>query len=166
MKICTDDAIYVQLNDIVFLNSSCFSIPKFIYDKVFRNVGKVDDSNRYEFLRFEEKSVIEFFKNVDFILDYDEIKDFSDEMLVSMAQKYAKGKNNIIKKYNLMSDLEKSINSDMLFCCDALEFKMYSLRDFYWFKHGDIDVTLPKGIEYPDWYSKKNVIKMLFKRKK
>jgi len=57
MKIITSEAVYVQKNDIGFLNQTDLPIPASIFMKVFGNgVTIIDNSNRFEFVKFEEKS--------------------------------------------------------------------------------------------------------------
>ena len=65
MKIITNDAAYVQLNDIIHLNQSDLPIPASIFTKVYGDgVFYVGDDNRYEFIKFDEESEIEqFIKN-------------------------------------------------------------------------------------------------------
>ena len=54
MKIITDNAAYVQKNDIAYMNQTDLVIPASIFMKAFGNVTViVDDSNRYEFVTFE-----------------------------------------------------------------------------------------------------------------
>ena len=63
MKIITSEAVYVQKNDIGFLNQTDLSIPASIFLKVFGNgITIIDNSNRFEFVKFEEESEIDFFK--------------------------------------------------------------------------------------------------------
>lgn len=64
MKIITNDAVYVQMNDIAYLNSLDLPIPASIYMKAFGmgGIAIINDMNRYDFIKFEEKSEIQYFK--------------------------------------------------------------------------------------------------------
>ena len=62
-----------------------------------------------------------------------------------------------------MSEKDKFMNVDMLFDCEKLDFRMYSLRDFLCFRQGRIHFDLPNGIEYPK-DCKKNIEKRGFSR--
>ena len=54
MKIITDSAVYVQKNDIAYLNQTDLAIPASIFMKVFGSgIVIIDDSNRYEFVEFD-----------------------------------------------------------------------------------------------------------------
>ena len=75
MKIITDNAAYVQMNDIAFLNHCDLPIPASVFMKSFGfGIFVVDDSNRYDFKEFNKPEDIEFFKNIDWMIDYNEVK--------------------------------------------------------------------------------------------
>lgn len=138
--------------------------------KVFGNgVTIIDNSNRFEFVKFEEKSEIEFFRNLDWIIDYDSVKYLGEEQIVELGQGIAQEKNTIAQTFNAMSDDERRANEHMVSECERLDFKMYSLRDILWFKQGHIQFALPEGIDYPEDCKKveeKGLRKILNKFKK
>lgn len=144
MKIITSEAVYVQKNDIAFLNQTDLAIPASIFLKVFGNgVTIINDKNRFEFVKFEEESEIQFFKELDWIVDYDLVKDLDESQIIELGKTIAKQKNEIAKKYNAMSITKRQENQSMFYECERLEFKMYSLRDILWFKQGQIHFDLP-----------------------
>lgn len=149
MKIITNDAAYIQLNDITYLNQTDLPIPASIFTKVYGNgIFYVGDDNRYNFMKFDEESEIEFFKGIDWMIDFNSVKDLNEEETISLGQSIAEEKNTIAKKFNAMTDKEKEKNIDMVTQCELLDFKMYSLRDVLWFKQGHIKMTLPDCIDY------------------
>lgn len=170
MKIVKDNAIYVQKNDIMFLFQNDLSIPASIFMKVFGNgIIIVDDRNRYEFVKFEEKDEIDFFKSLHWIVDYDTVKDLSDEEIIKLGQMAAEERNSIACMFNSMLDDMKSKHMYSVLRCKMLEFKIYSLRDILWFRQGHIKMTLPDGVQYPKSYKKvdeKGLKKLLKKFKK
>ncbi len=150
MKIITEKAVYVQKNDIAYLTHTDLPIPASIFMKVFGSgVVIIDDHNRYEFERFEEGDEIEFFKSLDWIVDYHSVKDLSDGEIIEIGQNIAQTKNQIAQKFNSMSGDEREKNFEMVTQCELLDFQMYSLRDILWFKQGHLKMTLPEGIDYP-----------------
>lgn len=150
MKIINAAKVYVQKNDIAYLNQTDLSIPASIFMKVFGNgIVIIDDSNRYEFVEFDAKEEIEFFKGIDWMIDYNEVKDLSEEEIMELGQKISQEKNKIANKFNAMKQKDKEKNMDMVAQCELLDFKMYSLRDILWFKQGHILMELPDDIEYP-----------------
>ena len=151
MKIITENAVYVQKNDITYLNHTDLPIPASIFIKVFGNgVVIIDDSNRYEFEKFEDNHEIEFFKRLDWIVDYNSVKDLSDDEIIEIGKSIAQSKNQIAKQFNSMSENERKENLEMVTQCELLDFKMYSLRDILWFKQGHLKMTLPEGVDYPE----------------
>ena len=70
MKIVTDKKVYVQKNDIAYLNQTDLPIPASIFMKVYGNgIVIIDDRNRYEFIEFTAPKEIEFFKKLDWMID-------------------------------------------------------------------------------------------------
>lgn len=167
MKIIRNDVVYVQKNDMGFLNQTDLAIPVSIFMKVFGNgITIIDDSNRFEFVKFEEASEIEYFKNLDWIVDYDSIKDLSEEQIIELGQMVAQERNRIAQTYNVMSKDDREKNMHMIAECEKLDFKMYSLRDVIWFKKGQFKITLPDGVDYPEMHNKveKKGLRRLLKR--
>ena len=153
MKIITENAVYVQKNDIAYLTHTGFSIPASIFVKVFGNgIVIIDDSNRYEFEKFENNSEIAFFKGLDWIVDYNSVKDLSDDEIIKMGLSITQTRNQIALQFNSMSEDERKKNLDMVTKCELLDFKMYSLRDILRFKQGHLKMTLPEGVDYPEGF--------------
>ena len=167
MKIITNDVAYVQKNDIAYLNSSDLPIPASIFMKVFDNgVTIINDSNRYDFVEFDEGSEIEYFKDLDWMIDYNEVKNLSEDEMMKLAESIGKEQEKIATTFNSMSEDERKQHTDMVTKCNLLEFKFYSLRDVLWFKQGHISMELPEGIDYPDGDVQEKGIKKLLNKKK
>lgn len=149
MKIITDREAYVQKNDIVQLNTSNLEIPASIYLKIFGSgITIIDDSNRYEFVKFEEAYEIEFLKSINWIINYDDVKGLSDDEIMEMGNKILAERSQIADNFNSLSEEERLYNIEKVEeQCDLLEFKFYSLRDFLWFRQGHLKFDLPEGIE-------------------
>lgn len=150
MKIITNDAVYVQMNDIAYLNSLDLPIPASIYMKAFGMGGItiINDMNRYDFIKFEEKSEIQYFKDIDWMIDYNEVKDLSEDEIIKLAEKIGGELESVATAFNSMSEEERRQHIDMAEKCDSLGFKFCSLRDFLWFKQGHIPMKLPKCVNH------------------
>ncbi len=171
MKIITDNVAYIQKNDIACLNQTDLAIPASIFMKVFGNgIVIIDDSNRYEFVEFEAPEEIEFFKGIDWMIDYNEVKDLSEEETIALGQSIAEEKNSIAQRFNSMAPEEREKNMNMVSQCELLDFKMYSLRDVLWFKQGHIKMELPEGVDFPAGFEQekgiRKLIKTMFNKKK
>lgn len=168
MKIITDDAVYVQKNDITYLNQylslSNLPIPSSIFEKVFgSNIIIIDNSNRYEFIKFDKPEEIEFFQGIDWMIDYNKVKDLSEEEIIALAKSIVEENNEIARRFNSMTPEERKKNINMAFQYELLDFKICSLRDILWFKQGHIKMDLPKGIDFPNEVKQEKGIKKLIK---
>ena len=104
MKIFKDNSVYVQKNDMVYLNQTDIPIPASIFMKVFGNgITIIDERNRYEFVKFEAPEEVEFFQNQDWIVDYNEIKNLINKHKIEEIN---------ISKYDLESNTIKEILDD------------------------------------------------------
>ncbi len=171
MKIITDNVAYVQKNDIAYLNQTDLAIPASIFMKVFGNgIVIIDDSNRYEFVEFEAPEEIEFFKSIDWMIDYNEVKDLSEDETIALGQSIAEEKNSIAQRFNSMTPEERKNNMSMVSQCELLDFKMHSLGDVLWFKQGHIKMELPEGVNFPTGFEQekgiRKLIKTMFNKKK
>ena len=148
MKITTDNAIYVQKNDIAFLNQTDMPVPASIFMQVFgQGIVIIDDSNRFEFEKFEDASAITFFKEQDWIVDYNAVKDLKEEEFIELGQSIVEEKRRIAEKFNQMTIGEQQNHYDMVTQCELLDFKIYSLRDILWLKQGRLKMQLPEEVE-------------------
>ena len=127
MKIICDNGIYVQKIDIAFVTNNTENIDHL-------KLININDENIYEF---------EFFSNLDFIVNYDDIKNIDEDDVIKLIQKANLEK---IKMEN--TDSEKSNKNNIL----KQEYKIYSLRDALWFKQKYLKFELPDNIEYPIEY--------------
>ena len=158
MKIITKNAAYVQKNDIAYLYHTNIEIPASIFIKVFgKDIVIIDDNNRYEFEKFEDANEIEFFSKLDWIVDYNLVKDLSVDQIIEVGKQLAQTKNQIAKKFNAMSQKNRMKNYEMVTQCELLDFEMHSLRDIVLCKQGYLDMDLPKDFNR----KKENIIQKL-----
>ena len=158
MKIITKNVAYVQKKDISFLLKSTVKVPEFLYLKLLEEAD--DMENKYEFVKFEDRDEIKFFKSMNWIIDYNDIKNSSEDDIIQMCKDAANEINAIADKFNAMPDKKKEKHEDMVQKCKLLEYKMHSLRDALWFKQGHINMSLPEITDY----KKKSLLNM-FKEK-
>lgn len=149
MKIVTGDKVYVQKNDIAYLNQTDLPIPASIFMKVFgAGIVIIDDRNRYEFIEFTEPEEMEFFKKLDWMIDYNKVKDMSEDELIELGKSMAEKSNEIAEKYNAMSQEKRKQNQNLVVEHELLEFKMHSLKDIIYFKRGELKIKLPEEISH------------------
>ena len=138
MKIFKEGKVYVQKNDMVYVNHSDMAIPASIFMKLFGDeITIIDNSNRYDFIEFSEPSEVEFFKGIDWLLDFEDVKDLTEEEIIELGQSVAAEKNEIAKKFNELPEDERRAQYDeAIQKMDQYDFKMYSLRDVIMYKRG------------------------------
>lgn len=166
MKIIANNVAYVQKKDIDYLKQSDLKIPEFIFIKVFGT--NIDQNNDYEFVKFLKPNEIKYFKELDWIIDYYQVKNLSEDEIINLIKITAEELNKIAEKFNKMTPIKKERHLDMITRCELLDYKMNSLRDALWFKQGHINVQLPVIFDYESCYNKKEKkkFKSLFEKKK
>lgn len=147
MKIITNDAAYVQKNDIAYLNQTDLDIPASIYLKACETgTFIVDDSNRYELIRFNKPDEIQFFKNQDWILDYNQVKDKTEDELIEYCERIITQYNELAETFNALSEQEQMQNTELDMQCDLLAFKLFSLQEFIFYRKGLLEMQLPSEL--------------------
>lgn len=80
MKIFTKDAVYVHEKDIGFLRSIGYQLPYLVHKHTTEEKTVIGNKyNGYDMYCFFEPEEIEFFKGLDFIVDYYDIKEYTEE---------------------------------------------------------------------------------------
>lgn len=117
--------------------------------KVFKGIVIVDDSNRFDFVRFDDEEEVKFFKEVDFILDYNKYKDMTDDQLENEWRKLVTKSNEIAKKWNEMSEDEREKNINLFQEYENLKYMMNFLKEIYAIKHNKMSMTFPEFVQIP-----------------
>ncbi len=136
------EKVYVQYSDLLLLYNLNTIIPDTIYDKVYSDNFKVDDSNRFDFVEFNRKEEIDFFKNIDWILDYNSLNRKTPYEL----NRYYVNSINDISDY--IHSTEYINNDDFNYQYDILNHKALSIKDFYFTKFGSLEMTFPQVPNY------------------
>lgn len=121
------------------------AIPASIFLKVFGNgITIINDRNRYNFVCFTEAEDIEYFKQLDWMIDYGKVKNMSEEELENLLSI-------MLDKMDFLDKAEQSIpvnqsqkRHELLQAFSLLVFKFCSLRDILWYKQGHISLNLPE----------------------
>lgn len=159
------EVVYVQMQDIMYLsNETDIPIPVTIFTKVFAGVTIVDDSNRFKFVKFDDEHEVEFFKNLKFIIDFNQYKILTDEQLEEEGKELATQANEIAKKWNSMTEEERKQNSFLYDDHRNLGYMIKFLAEIYDVKHGKRTMPFPDFIKLPEKPKKK--LFQFFRRKK
>ena len=155
------ESVYVQMQDIMHLNSTDMPIPASIYTKVFTGIVIVNDSNRFDFVRFDEEHEVKFFRELNFVIDYDQYKDLTDEQLEEEGQKLATRANEIAERWNAMTPEERQQNSNLLQEHENLGYMLNFLSEVYAVKHGKRSMPFPDFVKLPEKPKKKPFFKRM-----
>lgn len=170
MKIITENCVYVQKNDLAYLQSSSLPIPAPVYLAIVKDGFCVNNVNRWEFVRFEGEPFIDYFRGLDWIVDYDAIKNLDEKELISCGQSYADRRRDIALELSEMSESERRKRKDLPIEFELLGYQSLFLKDFILFKKGLIRMSLPAGVERLPMEAKlglkRFIISMLDKKKK
>lgn len=172
MKIILKNKVYVQRCDLINLSYivSMLSIPCpcDVFEKLYVPIFICDGTNKYEFLEFKGSEVVNFFKELDYIVDYDELKTKSDVDLIEYGKSIDKEIDVIIDEFNSKPEVERRNEYERT---DAIinskKLKLYAIRDFMLYRKGDIVFELPKTISEKSTEKKSGVkvlVNKIFKR--
>ncbi len=82
-------------------------MPEFVVYKTYGNIFVVTGNSKYDFIEFNAPEEIEYFKSLDWIVDYNKVKDLSETKILTLGQKIAEEKNSIANNFNAMTEEEK-----------------------------------------------------------
>lgn len=172
MKIITDDIVYVQKIDLVNLILYNSIVPISILYAVYGKEKSpiILDSEKYDFIAFSNQDEIECFKNANWLLDYDNIKDLTEAELCELYNNLSLEAGSLEQRLNLddMGSTGRRNNLNIETQYQLLSYKAISLREFMLFRQGIISMNLPMGINYPEGcknsgFSLKKSLKQLIK---
>ena len=143
MKIITPEKAYVQLNDIMMMMQYGGIVPKEVMDKCFTKMFIVTDENRFEFVEFSDPHAVEFFEQCEWMADFREYKDLTEEEIIAKGQGIGELMNEIATQWNGMTQEEREANEDVYTRHESLEFKMHSTAEILWTKQGHRIMPFP-----------------------
>ena len=147
MKIVTDNAVYIQNKDIIYLSRINVPVPSSLFNQIYNDdIVIIDDLNGNGFVKLDKDSEIQFFKSLDWIVDYQNVKDLNIDDFKKLKQKIINEKNQIANQYNSMSDKERKENINIVNRFDLLEYKLQSLKEILNYKLGQLDIKMPKEV--------------------
>ena len=142
MKIIIDNAIYIQKCDIINIDNE---VPPTILSRIFEDnsdlndLRLVGDHNKFDFIKFEDKTEVEYFKNAEWILDYNLVKNLDEQQLLqlynTLNEEYKKFKTNNNKNSESTILLSKIVSLSHYIC--FIQGK---------YSHGETSYNLPQEV--------------------
>ena len=123
-------------------------IPASIFDKLFsEGMVFVSDHNRFDFVSFEEQSEIDFFRNLEWIVDYKEYRTKSFDEMVKAGEAIHDEMNEIATKYNSMDEIDRQYNQDLRTRFELLEEKFKFLPQIVFINQGHVTMPFPNVVD-------------------
>ena len=162
MKIIRDDNVYIQIKDLKRLRDSNKLLTNSLLFILHILSSNYLDYKDEDFIKIEGEDIN--FDNVDWIIDFDDIKDSTEEQLVEECNDLIYERNQLADKYNKFSIKDRIKNIKMLIKSKDLEYKIYCYKDLLEVKRGNKELELPKGIDFPEGFIKENKVKKLINK--
>lgn len=138
------EVVYVQMQDVGFLNSIDDSIPASIYMQVFGNgVTMIGEQNRFDYIRFEQENEVDFFRNLESVVDYNEFANLSLEEIEEKANEIGKKIKLIVNTYNSASQEERIYNTKLLEDFEKLKYRHQWIVTIYSAKCNNEKLSMP-----------------------
>ena len=164
MKYFKNGKVYVSYNDLINLPQlSEVGSSDLVRKGLGEGPKEIDDSNRFLFAEFDLPEEVEFFSNRDWIIDYGEYKNMSDEELEKTAQKIFLKNQLLIETYNNMSEQEQDNNYEVIREHMRLWHQFKDLRYIYEYRCGNIALNIPEDIDSIS-YDTKDVFKQIVEK--
>ena len=142
MKIISGNKVWVQRFNISSLLNMLSELERPINDKVMKKIfgdGFISSEDNFDFVEYEGKDLVDFFRGLDFIVDHEELKGKTDEEVKNMGMAYQK---DIVAKSEKMKD-KKAANT----MCHAAYLRMSDMRYYMLFLQGKINYVMPDFVE-------------------
>ena len=135
MKVVVDDNYYIQTCDIKFLKTIGITIPFFIEPIIKK--ASYDDFN---FIKIKDQNAIDFFDSLDWVINYDDIKNYTFEELLNLSNAIINEKYAIEDEKTYLPSNFDSLNQKIRF----LNHKLTCIKDLLLKMDGKLNYKIPK----------------------
>ena len=138
------EVVYVQMQDMVFLNSIDDPIPASIYLQVLGNgITMIVEHNRFDYIRFEQEDEVKFFRDLEAIVDYNEFANLGLEEIEAKANEISDKISSIVDTYNSMAQEERRKNAKLLEDFEKLKYSHQWIAKIYSAKYSNCQLPMP-----------------------
>ena len=135
------EVVYVQKGDLAFIMHYAIEVPGAFVTDFFNDIVIINDSNRMEFVRFEHKTEIDYLKEQDWIIDYRDYINLTEEKIKENGNELVYKINETFYEYNdSIADEERK---KILEKYQLLRYKLESIKEIVWLKQGRIHCDIP-----------------------
>lgn len=144
MKIIKENAVYVQKSDLVEAFRIGVRMPFFLAQQAchYAKFSTAVDT-RFDFIKYTEEEDMNFLKNFNYILDYEELS------VMTRDELYEKAKRILIEKRNLVANYEYW-NEDVLKRYQLLNLELECIRNFVWNERKDKNFSFDIPSEFKE----------------
>lgn len=143
MKILAKKTMYVQKQDLEFLNFHLHTLPHSIQNKIFNNGNiDLDDYGKYDFLEFKDEEDINYFQGLDWLIDYNEVRHLSFDELKQIGENYVSQLDEVSKHLYSISSKDETYK-DTLKKYTILNFQINTLTDICDIKNDLLKINIP-----------------------
>ena len=138
MKVILGKSLYVQKKDIIFLNLVDVLLP----ESIAFELDGINIENENEFVKIDDVNVIDFFMNLDFIVDYNLYRN------ITIDEYYMVDLDLLFQLKKMENEYERLVIDDdlkKLYLIDEtkkIEYKRNEMMNILKFRCGDISVML------------------------
>lgn len=128
MKVFKDGKVYVNKNDLLILRKSQYQVPESVFGGRESNLILLG-IEKDVFLEFSDEKDIEFFKKIDWIVDYDSVRDLNMEVLKKLMANIKSTMSMLRVRLDSLCEITENSRDDIRF--DMLEQMLLSLEKIY-----------------------------------
>lgn len=128
MKVFKDGKLYVNKNDLLILKKSQYQVPESVFGGRESNLILLG-IEKDVFLEFSDEKDIEFFKKIDWIVDYDSVRDLNMEVLKKLMANIKSTMSMLRVRLDSLCEITENSRDDIRF--DMLEQMLLSLEKIY-----------------------------------
>ena len=129
MKVFKDGKLYVNKKDLLILRKSQYQIPDSVLDDMENSQVLMSFDDRDTYVEFSDEKDIDFFRKVDWIVDYNSARDLNMEVLKKLIVNIKSTMNMLRVRLDSMHDLNE--NSMDVIRLDMLKQMLLSLEKIY-----------------------------------
>ena len=136
-----EEVAYVQKGDLGFMMHSCDGVPAAFLDEFFNNIVIINGDNRREFVRFNNPKIVKWLKDQDWIIDYRNYVNLSEDSIMKKGRRIGFDLNETIEKHNSLPHGKERAKEYSKY--ELLGYKFDAIKEFLWYKQGHIKYDIP-----------------------
>lgn len=127
--------VYVQIDDIMML--------KKIEESTLDPISDVNNNNKMDFIEFTKPNEIKYFKSLDWIVDYKQVRQLSEEEYRIKSKELSTEIHDICNKLHDMSNNDKNNDRSLLIRYELLKHKIKAFNEIQLIKQGRLQISFP-----------------------